>query len=150
MNDVYLIIIIIILALGLFALAYLFLDLRKKLKVVVVNNKNDESLTLEELIEKYINKLEDSSKDIEELKTRVESLSSNLKLSIQDIDVIRFNPFLDTGSDQSFVAGFFDSNKSGVIITCLNSRAQSRIYAKKVINGESEVKLSDEEQKLLK
>lgn len=150
MNDIFLFIAIIILTIGLLVLAYLFLDLRRKLKTIIVNSKNNERLSLEELIEKYINKLEISSKDIEELKTRVKSINSNLKLSIQDVEVIRFNPFLDTGSDQSFVAGFFDSNKSGVIITCLNSRAQSRIYAKKVVNGESEVKLSEEEQKLLK
>lgn len=150
MNDVYFMLAIVVLALGLFMLAYLYLDLRKRLKTVIVNGKKNDGLSLEELIEKYINKLDASSKDIEELKSKVELINSNLKSSIQDVEVIRFNPFLDTGSDQSFVAGFFDSNKTGVIITCLNSRAQSRIYAKKIINGESEVKLSEEEQKLLK
>lgn len=66
------------------------------------------------------------------------------------IGLIRYNPFDDLGGDQSFVLCFLDSQNSGVIITSLHSRHQTRVYAKEVINGQtSGLTLSPEEKQLL-
>src|SRR6266700_3948393 len=69
---------------------------------------------------------------------------------IQKIGLLRFNPFKDTGGDQSFILALVDSFDTGIIITALYSRSGTRWYTKKVVKGKStEHELSDEEKKAL-
>jgi hypothetical protein len=67
--------------------------------------------------------------------------------SISKTKLIRFNPFDDVGSNQSFILVFLDNSDSGVIITSLHNRGSTRIYAKTIVKGESpDVSLSKEEK----
>jgi len=69
-------------------------------------------------------------------------------LHIQKIGLVRFNPFKDTGGDQSFILSLLDAHNTGVVISGLYSRTGTRWYAKKVVVGKgSEHELSDEEVK---
>ena len=64
---------------------------------------------------------------------------------------MRYNPFKSTGGDQSFVLSVLDGNDNGVVITSLHSRETTRVYAKKVKEGDQEkYELSDEEKKVIK
>jgi len=95
------------------------------------------------------------------LSTHERALSSNKKsilkqaddarLHVQKLSLKRFNPFSDTGGDQSFILAILDGNKDGVVITSLHSRENTRFYVKSVKGG-SGVKhpLSKEEQKVIK
>jgi hypothetical protein len=67
------------------------------------------------------------------------------------VGLLRFNPFKDTGGDQSFILSLVDKTDTGVIISGLYSRSGLRWYAKKVKNGKGIVhELSEEEKKALK
>ena len=66
--------------------------------------------------------------------------------SIQKVGVIRFNPFADTGGDQSFAVALLDAEGNGVVLSSLHGRADTRIFAKSVQAGRSKHALSDEEQ----
>lgn len=66
------------------------------------------------------------------------------------IGLNRFNPFQDIGGDQSFVLCLLDNHNSGAIITSLHNRDTTRVYAKHIINGQSDQQsLSSEESRLL-
>ena len=54
------------------------------------------------------------------------------------IKLLRFNPFDNLGSDQSFVLCLLDNTNSGVIITSLHNRESTRVYAKTIKNGQGE------------
>ncbi len=70
---------------------------------------------------------------------------------LQHLSLKRFNPFSDTGGDQSFMLSLLDGNKDGVVITSLHSRENTRFYVKSVKGGEGvEHPLSKEEQKIVK
>ena len=56
--------------------------------------------------------------------------------SLQHIGLVRFNPFDDTGSDQSFAIALLDDARDGVVISSLHGRANTRVFAKPVTNGE--------------
>ena len=72
------------------------------------------------------------------------------KSHLQNLILKRFNPFSDTGGDQSFLLGLLDGNKDGVVITSLHSRENTRFYIKSVKGGQGEGHpLSREEQKLI-
>lgn len=61
----------------------------------------------------------------------------------------KFNPFSDTGGDQSFVLTLLDDHQDGFILTSLHGRGVTRFYAKKVSHGKPEQELSTEEKKAL-
>ncbi len=85
------------------------------------------------------------------LKEYCDRIEKEGSLHIQKIGLLRFNPFKDTGGDQSFIMALTDGNDSGVIISALYSRSGTRWYAKKVKMGKGvEHELSEEEKKALK
>ena len=61
--------------------------------------------------------------------------------------LVRYNPFDDLGGDQSFSLALLDQNNSGIIITSLHTRDNTRVFAKPIIRGEGEsVSLSRDEK----
>lgn len=66
--------------------------------------------------------------------------------NVQNIGVVRFNPFKETGGSQSFAIALTDKNGTGVVLSSLFTRDRMNVFAKPVINGASEYNLTDEEQ----
>ncbi len=85
------------------------------------------------------------SGEVDELTVRTAMVESSLRRSFQRFGLVRFNPFEDTGGNQSFALALLDANGDGVIVSSLHSRGGTRVYAKAVAGGRSEAALSDEE-----
>jgi hypothetical protein len=64
-------------------------------------------------------------------------------------NLVRFNPFSDTGGEQSFVVSLLDGGGNGILLTSLHGRGVTRIYAKKVTAGKTDQELSHEERQAL-
>mgnify|MGYP001582840076 CR=1 FL=1 len=106
--------------------------------------------TLKSVLENLIKTAEGNKKDIDYLKSYCDRIRKDGLFHIQKIGLIRFNPFKDTGGDQSFILSLVDGNNTGVIISGLYARSGTRWYAKKIVKGKSlEHELSDEEKKAL-
>jgi hypothetical protein len=107
--------------------------------------------SLRSVLDGILKEQELSKKDIEYLKEYSARIEKDGLFHIQKVGLVRFNPFKDTGGDQSFILSLIDGNDTGVIISGLYSRSGTRWYAKKVINGKgTEHELSEEEKKALK
>ncbi len=107
--------------------------------------------TLGIILEDLIKDLKNAKNDIAKLINRCDTIEENDKYHIQKIGLLRFNPFKDTGGDQSFILAFADAKDSGVVITGLYSRSGLRWYAKRVVEGKGiDHELSEEENKALK
>lgn len=92
------------------------------------------------------------SKNTTQLKdvfSKLRSLEKQMQVYIQKIGLVRFNPFKETGGDHSFSLALLDAKNTGLIITGLHTRDRTRIYIKSIVAGQSEHKLSKEEQKAL-
>jgi hypothetical protein len=101
--------------------------------------------------------LDGQAKRIEQLLTRVDGLNAleqeleaSSRLALQKVGIVRFNPFQDSGGDQSFAIALLDQGGTGIVISSLHGRAETRIFAKQVVNGRSTHSLSDEEQQAIK
>lgn len=77
-------------------------------------------------------------------------LQKKLKKSIRGLEMIRFNPFTDQGSNQSFAVGMLDEEGDGVVLSSLYSRERMSIFAKPIKGGKSEYELTSEEKEVLK
>ena len=85
----------------------------------------------------------------EETDPRLSVLERIATSSIQKVGFIRFNPFQDTGGDNSFMLILLDRNDTGVLLSSLYMREGARLYAKSIENGKAKHVLSAEEHKLL-
>lgn len=101
------------------------------------------------ILGKVLEKENQNTKEISEIKKEVASIRGLDKYHIQKIGIIRFNPFRETGGDHSFSIAFLDETDTGVVITGIHTRERTRIYTKEVKRGKGEFELSDEEKKAL-
>lgn len=105
------------------------------------------NLNLDQILESLIKKIDLDEKKIGQLSTEITRLENLNKLNFQKYALIRFNPFEDTGGDQSFVAAFMDGQNNGIVISSLHSRNGTRVYAKPISNGKSTTHEFSKEEK---
>jgi hypothetical protein len=77
---------------------------------------------------------------------QLSGLKETLSFAVQQTGIVRYNSQADDGGNLSFSLALLDAHRSGFVITSLHGRQQNRIYSKRIVNGESEVPLSDEER----
>lgn len=107
--------------------------------------------SLKVVLDEILKDVDVSKKDIDYLKDYSLKLEKDGLLHIQKVGLLRFNPFKDTGGDQSFILSLVDGKDTGVVISGLYSRSGTRWYAKRVVSGKGvDYELSEEEKKSLK
>jgi hypothetical protein len=143
-------------ALALFSLLFLWLAvlsflLWKMYTYYSFLTKGTDKKTLPAILESVLRDTHTTRKALGDLAKRCDTMEKESQFHIQKIGLLRFNPFKDTGGDQSFILTLVDANDTGVIISGLYSRSGTRWYAKKLVKGRGfEHELSDEEKKALK
>jgi hypothetical protein len=60
--------------------------------------------------------------------------------------LVRYDAYGEMSGHQSSSVAFLDSRRSGVVFSSILHRDQARVYVKRVVEGESELELSPEEQ----
>ena len=85
----------------------------------------------------------------EECEPRLERVENIARASVQKVGFVRFNPFHDTGGDNSFILVLLDAEHTGVMISSLFTREGVRIYGKAIDRGQSKHQLSQEEKAVL-
>lgn len=106
---------------------------------------------LAKILDELLIKQAKTEKVLDEIIVKCATLEKDGALHIQKVGLLRFNPFRDTGGDQSFILALVDARNTGVIISGLHTRTGTRWYAKHVIHGKGEeYALSVEEEKALK
>ena len=93
----------------------------------------------------------------ESLKGLLEEVRSLRDLKVESLKYLtqvgfkRYNPYKDTGGDQSFSLSLLNKEGDGVVVTSLHSRTGTRVFAKKIVNGKpAESELSEEEAEVIK
>jgi ribosomal protein L33 len=108
-----------------------------------------DSKNLEEALRFYTREIKKNRSDSREIQKFCKHLNKIAERSIQKVGSVRFNPFADTGGNQSFVVSFLDYHNNGIVISSLHGREGTRIYAKPVLGGKSKYNLSTEEIKAI-
>ncbi|KKR71762.1 MAG: hypothetical protein UU81_C0037G0007 [Microgenomates group bacterium GW2011_GWC1_41_8] len=107
--------------------------------------------TLSSMLDKLISQAKGNQDGFIQLEQRVREQERKSQFQIQKIGLLRYNPFADTGGEQSFVVSLLDQNNSGIILTSLQGRSGTRWYAKLIKKGKGiEFDLSKDEEEALK
>ena len=88
----------------------------------------------------------DQVRALDQLARRLEGASV---FHLQRMAIVRFNPFRDSGGDQSFAIALADGQGNGVILSSLHARDMTRVYAKPLEKWQSTYSLTDEEKQAI-
>jgi len=128
-------------------LTYYWLQLKRNYMTLTQGSNKK---TLDEILSNLMQNEQRTKEDIAKILARCDRIEKNEGYHIQKIGLLRFNPFKDTGGDQSFILALVDAHDTGIIITALYSRSGTRWYTKRIVKGKStEHDLSEEEKKAL-
>jgi len=119
---------------------------KKKLKMLFHGGKAQD---LEGVIFEQIKRLRQTERGLREINKFAQYLEKMALQSIQKVGVVRFNPFRETGSDQSFSIALLDPSDNGMTISGLFTREGTRLYVKPLANGQSKYPLSNEEKEAI-
>lgn len=91
----------------------------------------------------------DYRKELDNLRNKLTEVEKLGLRHVQKAALLRYNPYNDTGGDQSFSLAMLDSCGSGTVLTSLHARSGTRVFAKPVKSGKgSKYRLSEEEEKV--
>ena len=91
--------------------------------------------TLETVLTEQLGRTQELDREIQELFDALEKLRALSLKSLHKHSVLRFNPFKEVGSNQSFSVALLDGDDSGVVISSLHTREGTRVYAKPIQGG---------------
>lgn len=104
---------------------------------------------LEGLLMTHIDDVRHAMKKVDALAAEYQRLSAIADTCVQNVGIVRFNAFEDTGSDLSFAIALLDAQQNGVVISSIFGRNESRTYAKPITAGQSPYFLTEEEKQAL-
>ncbi len=81
---------------------------------------------------------------------RLGTAEERLDRAVTHRGLVRYDAYGEMSGRQSTTIALMDSHKSGVVVSSIHHREQARVYAKQLIDGKSEVRLSPEEEEAIR
>ena len=116
--------------------------LRQRLDLLT---RGSDGESLEAVFDAHLETVHQVGRDLDELTARTAVLESSARHHFARLGLVRFNPFPDTGGNQSFALALLDESEEGFVVSSLHSRTGTRIYAKAIVGGKADTSLSTEE-----
>jgi hypothetical protein len=104
---------------------------------------------LESMLNEHIAQVRETADRLESVDRLARRLEKAAYFSLQHLGVVRYNPFSDSGGDQSFAIALVDGHGNGVVLSSLHARDLTRVYAKPLQKWESTYSLTDEEKQAI-
>ena len=124
--------------------AFIFYRIYSVIKMLKTSN---DQRSINNVLTDLNNHLKESKTTLTDLKKIVESHQRSSLKHLQKSGFVRFNPFSNSGGDQSFALAILNGHNDGFVISSLHSRDQTRTFAKPVKAGIGEkFELSKEEK----
>jgi len=107
--------------------------------------RDSDGRSLEAVLDAHLDKVYEVSRELDELAARMAVLEGAQRRSFQRVGLVRYNPFEETGGNQSFALALLDAQGNGLVLSSLHARSGTRLYAKAIREGRSDAGLSEEE-----
>ena len=121
---------------------------REKAKDIFIRVKNAKNL--EEVITKRLDQVDGLLEANTENEKNIRLLFKNMKLAYQKMGLVKYDAFHEMGGKLSFSLAMLDGRNNGYIINAMHTREGCYTYIKEIIDGNSIIVLSQEEQEALK
>lgn len=104
-----------------------------------------EGRSLEAVLDAHLEKVVVMSSELDDVAARTAILEGAQRRAFQRVGLVRYNPFEETGGNQSFALALLDAAGDGWVLSSLHARAGTRVYAKAIRGGRSDSAMSAEE-----
>ncbi len=104
---------------------------------------------LEAMLNDHVARVGETAAHVQTVDQLAHRLEQEAYFSLQNLGMVRFNPFHDTGGDQSFAIALADGHGNGAVLSSLHGRGATRVYAKPLQTWESTYSLTDEEKQAI-
>lgn len=104
-----------------------------------------EGRSLEAVLDAHLENVFAITRQLDDVEARTAVLEATQRKTFQRVGLVRYNPFEETGGNQSFALALLDASGDGWVLSSLHARAATRVYAKAIKGGRSDAGLSAEE-----
>jgi hypothetical protein len=101
------------------------------------------------LLGMYVEQMQMAASKAEQLSRSSDRMEIEIGKSMQRLGLVRFNAFEGLGGEQSFAIALLDGAGDGFVLSSLQGRDDSRLYAKPVSKWDSAYTLSVEEKQAI-
>ena len=105
---------------------------------------------LDQLLASQMQRLDGVADELRAQGARIRAMEGVSRHAVQRVGLVRYNPYEDTGGNQSFALALLDADANGVVLTSLHSRNATRVYLRTIVAGRSDAALSAEEAEALR
>jgi Protein of unknown function (DUF4446) len=142
--------ILVYVSLGLSALLLVLLALRSGRRPASSTARPVDSADMvREVLESHGRSLTRLESTVRQLASQDRSLDRRVDGTVQLVGLIRYDAFPEMGGRLSFSCALLDRHGDGVVITSINGRQDTRVYAKPVRDAGSSHNLSEEEEQAI-
>jgi hypothetical protein len=106
--------------------------------------------TLRRILEGQAGQIQRLEKAVRALHGTGKRQEALIRSTVRHVGLLRYDAFEDVGGRLSFSCALLDDHGDGVVLTSINGRQETRVYAKPVTQGVSSYNLSSEEQEAIR
>ena len=123
----------------------------KKLRRRVDNlTRGKDTESMEDIMLNFFERIESLEDGEKATRSDIRSIKDNLKITYQKTGLVKYDAFREMSGALSYSLALLDKENNGVLISSMYSREGCYTYAKEIVNGKSEINLSEEEEEALK
>lgn len=120
--------------------------LKKKYKLFMQGN---DGASLESTLIKRLDQVDDLILANAENEKKIQTVLDHLDNTYQKVGLVKYDAFMEMGGKLSFSLALLNRKNDGFIMNAMHSREGCYTYIKEIINGNSVIMLSEEEQQAL-
>lgn len=149
-NSILIIALAIVMVLVIAALIFSLINASKISTIMEYSDDGDIISALKD----YYDKVEDLAKTVNStsdavLISRLGNCENDSNISLKKVGIVNFDAFDDVKGKLSFALAILNNNNDGFILTSLYGHNSCNTYVRKVVNGETPIKLLEEEKAAL-
>jgi len=104
----------------------------------------------DKLLKNITDEQQNNTRQIKKNKELFTLLQKQAKFHIQKVGLVRYNPFSQTGGNQSFSLALLNGKGEGLVISSFHRREETRVYTKEVTKKTDNKLFSREEKEAIK
>lgn len=120
--------------------------MRKKYDVFM---KGEDAKSLEKTLIKRLEKLDQVDALSKKNEAYIEKIFDNLNITVQKYGMVKYDAFDEMGGKLSFSLALLNKKNDGIVLNAVHTREGCYTYIKDIINGESVLLLTEEEQQAI-
>ena len=113
-----------------------------------MSGKNAKSL--EDTLIKRLDQVDSLMEANKKKKKSIKKLFTNMKFTFQKVGLVKYDAFNEMGGKLSFSLALLNQTNDGFVLNAVHSREGCYTYIKEIVDGNSIIVLSEEEQEALK